>query len=88
MKPPWIDGNLFASLHEGIHKFEFGKPVINGEMLVIPVYLEHYRENDRVEWIDILVLKKQEGVWMVHDIKYCGTWVFSYSGTLLSNLPN
>lgn len=88
MKPPYIDGNMFGSLYEGFHKFKFGKYVTNRNMIIVPVYLEYYQENDRIEWIDILVLKKQEGVWKVYDIKYCGTWTFKSSGSLLSNLPN
>jgi hypothetical protein len=87
MKPPYIGGNMFGSLYEGIHKFTFGKYVINKDILVVPVYLEYSQRNDRIEWIDILVLKKQEGLWKVHNIKYSGTWAFMPSGSLLGNLP-
>ncbi len=88
MKPPYIDGNMFGSLYEGINKFKFGKHVVDKDIIVIPVYLEYSQGNDRIEWIDILILKKQKDIWVVHDIKYCGTWAFKPSGSLLSNLPN
>ncbi|SMF67070.1 hypothetical protein SAMN02745866_04292 [Alteromonadaceae bacterium Bs31] len=87
MKPPWIEGNLFASLYEGIHRFKFGSYIVDGEYIIVPVYMEYGNSKDLTEWIDIVVLKNGKNGWLVHDIKYCGTWAFRSTGTLLSNLP-
>ena len=38
-KPPWIEGNLFASNYEGVSAFKLGEAVLHEDKASIPVYL-------------------------------------------------
>jgi hypothetical protein len=75
-KPPWIEGNLFASNYEGVSSFSLGAPILNDDKASIPVYLE-YREGKSVgRWIDVIVLERANKEWLVWDIFMNAPWPF------------
>jgi hypothetical protein len=81
-KPPWIEGNLFGSLFEGMHSFRLGREVINDDKASVPIYLEFREGKKVVRWIDVAVLVRIESRWAVWDIYYCGPWDFKPGSTL------
>ena len=81
-KPPWIEGNLFGSLFEGMNSFTLGREVIEGDKASLPIYLE-FRDGEKVtRWVDVLVLARADERWVVWDIFFCGPWDFKPGGTL------
>lgn len=85
-KPPWIEGNLFASLYEGAHSFTLGAPAYSADKASFPVYLE-YREGKEVsKWIDVITLEKVNNQWLVWDIFLNGPWDFRSGPSLRAGL--
>lgn len=75
-KPPFIDGNLFASNWEGVSAFTLGAATLNDGKASIPVYLQ-YRDTDNVvSWIDVIVLEQVNTEWRVWDIFMNAPWAF------------
>ena len=85
-KPPWIEGNLFASNYEGIHSFTLGTPSINENKASIPVYLEYREGKTVVKWIDVIVLEKADKEWRVWDIFMNAPWDFKSGPSLRAML--
>ena len=75
-KPPWIEGDLFASNFEGASAFSLGTPVMQAGKASIPVYLEYRDGKDVVRWIDVIVLERAAGRWRVWNIYMNAPWPF------------
>jgi len=85
-KPPWIEGNLFASNYQGVTSFGLGAPTIYAGKASFPVYLE-YRDGKHVaRWIDVIVLEHANGRWRVWDIYMNAPWSFRSGPNLRSIL--
>jgi hypothetical protein len=82
-KPPWIDGDLFTSLHEGAQSFRIGRPTLRGDYADVPVRLSYRGLRGRiVRWEDTLVLIRTVEGWRVWDIKLNGDWQFKNGASL------
>ncbi len=75
-KPPWIEGNLFASNFEGVSSFTLGAPTFNDDKASIPVYLESREGKHIGRWIDVIILKRVKNEWRVWDIFMNAPWSF------------
>lgn len=75
-KPPWIEGDLFASNFEGVSSFRLGTPATQAGKASIPVYLEYRDGKDAVRWIDVIVLERAGGQWRVWNIYMNAPWPF------------
>ena len=75
-KPPWIEGDLFASNFEGASAFRLGTPALQAGKASIPVYLEYRDGKDVVRWIDVIVLERAAGQWQVWNIYMNAPWPF------------
>ena len=87
-KPPFIEGNLFGSMFEGMHSFSLGQPAFNDEKASIPAYLEYREGQTVVKWIDVIVLEKAGEQWLVADIFLNGPWDFKAGPSLKSVLSS
>lgn len=81
-KPPWIEGNLFGSLFEGMHSFALGTPVTNDDKASFPVTLEYREGTKSIHWIDVIALENVNGEWKVWDIFFAGPWDFKPGSSL------
>lgn len=75
-KPPWIEGNLFASCYEGVSSFCLGAASFNQDKASIPVYLTYREGAEEVRWIDVVVLERTGTEWRVWDIFLTAPWEF------------
>ncbi|TLD70533.1 hypothetical protein FEM03_12470 [Phragmitibacter flavus] len=92
-KPPWIEGNLFASLWEGVDSFSLGRPLVHDQFASIPVYLEWSLNGEKARWIDVIVLQRSEKAWRISDIFMNAPWSFRAGPSLRAilapeNAPN
>jgi hypothetical protein len=85
-KPPWIEGNLFASNDEGVSAYALGTPSVNDDKASIPVYLEYREGSSVVRWIDVIVLQHIGREWRVWDIFMTAPWPFRSGPNLRSIL--
>ena len=86
-KPPWIEGDLFSSLFEGVTTFKTGAASITGTTAEVPLALTHTANGQTTQWTDHLILKQvQSGSWLVDDLRYGGTWDAAARGTLRQRL--
>jgi len=87
-KPPWVEGNLFASLSEGVHSFNLATPSLNEGKASIPVYLEYREDKSVVKWVDVIVLENKNKKWHVWDIFLNGPWDFKSGPSLRAVLSS
>lgn len=95
-KPPFTDGDLFSSLFEGPTGYAVGKAASGaaapggrlGDVLV-PVTLAHATDvaaGKPVTWTDTVLLREENGRFVVADIAFGGDWDFANKGSMLAAL--
>ena len=97
-KPPFTDGDLFSSLFEGPTAFAVGKAVSaaaapGGRLgdLQVPVDLRHTIDpaaggGEPAIWTDTVLLREENGRFVVADIAFGGGWDFANKGTMVASL--
>ena len=97
-KPPFTDGDLFSSLFEGPTAFAVGKAVSaaaapGGRLgdLQVPVDLVHTIDpaaggGEPATWTDTVLLREENGRFVVADIAFGGGWDFANKGTMIAAL--
>ena len=96
-KPPFTDGDLFSSLFEGPTAHVVGKAVPAADApggrlgdLRVPVTLTHVSDpaggGKGTTWTDTVLLREENGRFVVADIAFGGDWDFANKGGLLSGL--
>ena len=96
-KPPFTDGDLFSSLFEGPTAHAVGKAVPAADApggrlgdLRVPVTLTHVSDpaggGKGTTWTDTVLLREENGRFVVADIAFGGDWDFANKGGLLSGL--
>ena len=97
-KPPFTDGDLFSSLFEGPTAFAVGKAVSaaaapGGRLgdLQVPVDLVHTIDpaaggGEPTTWTDTVLLREENGRFVVADIAFGGGWDFANKGTMVAAL--
>jgi hypothetical protein len=74
-KPPWIEGDLFSSNFEGFTAFRIEDAArARGE---VPVAYEYVSGKDRVEWRDVLTLKRIGDRWRLDNVTYRAPFQFT-----------
>ena len=97
-KPPFTDGDLFSSLFEGPTAFAVGKAVSaatapGGRLgdLQVPVALVHTIDpaaggGEPTTWTDTVLLREENGRFVVADIAFGGGWDFANKGSMVAAL--
>lgn len=87
-KPRFVEGDLFSSLFEGPTSCR-AMPALGGaDTALVPLQCEDNRPKPTVRWTDTAVVVRNGGRWLVHDIRYGGTWDFASKGSLLQSLQH
>jgi hypothetical protein len=97
-KPPFTDGDLFSSLFEGPTAFAVGKAVSaatapDGRLgdLQVPVDFVHTIDlaaggGEPTTWTDTVLLREENGRFVVADIAFGGGWDFANKGSMVAAL--
>lgn len=96
-KPPFTDGDLFSSLFEGPTAHVVGKAVSavdapGGRLgdLRVPVTLTHVADvaagGKATTWTDTVLLREENGRFVVADIAFGGDWDFANKGGMVAAL--
>ena len=97
-KPPFTDGDLFSSLFEGPTAFSVGKAVSAATLpggrlgdLQVPVDLVHTIDpatggGEPTTWTDTVLLREENGRFVVADIAFGGGWDFANKGSMVAAL--
>jgi hypothetical protein len=97
-KPPFTDGDLFSSLFEGPTAHQVGAPVSGAAVpggrlgdLTVPVTLTHVADpatggGTPTTWTDTVLLREENGRFVVADIAFGGGWDFANKGSLVAAL--
>jgi hypothetical protein len=86
-KPSFVEGDLFSSLFEGPTTFVVTRVRDTTSPALVVVEFTNDRAKPAVRWKDTVEVRRVGGKWLVHDVRYGGTWPFSNKGALLSQLP-
>ena len=97
-KPPFTDGDLFSSLFEGPTAFSVGKAASAATLpggrlgdLQVPVDLVHTIDpatggGEPTTWTDTVLLREENGRFVVADIAFGGGWDFANKGSMVAAL--
>lgn len=96
-KPPFTDGDLFSSLFEGPSGYAVGMSVsaaaVPGGLLGdlrVPVTLTHVADasvgGEATTWTDTVLLRQENGRFVVADILFGGDWDFANKGSMVAAL--
>lgn len=80
-KPPYADGCLFSCLFEGPKRFRLGRSRITGRFAYIKIR-QSEEPDGNFRWADTLVLVKENGHWLVWDIRMGCDWPFRMGPSL------
>ena len=75
-KPPFIEGDLFSSLFEGVQTFELGQTSLVDRRAHVPVTFTYTSDGKTTRWTDEIILAKSGGAWKIWDVRYNATWDF------------
>ncbi len=88
-KPPWIEGDMFSSLFEGVTSWEvgdvFSAPSVDPWARVKQTYAEAGQKPE--SWTDTIVFKQRGGRLLVDDMRMGGDWDFNTGTSLRGGLP-
>ena len=89
-KPPFIDGDCFSSNVEGAKRFTLGKSEKTATGYRIELHLTYFdstRPDEKpFEWIDAVIVIKEDDRFVVDDMEFLGTWSYGNHGTLSKRL--
>jgi uncharacterized protein DUF3828 len=80
--PPFIEGDFFSSLFEGPSSFKSGAAVAEGDSWNVPVHFKY----ENVQWDDVVVVKKENGRYVIDDVIFGGAGEFNPKGRLSERL--
>lgn len=83
-KPPWIEGDLFGSLYEGVTRWALAGTEEHGDNATARVSLAFESDGRTTAWTDTLILHRQAGAWKITDIRMGGGWAFQAGGATLT----
>lgn len=70
MKLPMAAGPIFFSNYEGADSFDVGRATIDGGQAQVPVSFTYTQGADTVRWVDIVILRQIDDVWLMDDIRF------------------
>jgi hypothetical protein len=85
-KPAFADGDLFTSLFEGPSSFTVGADSTAGAEHRISVHFTYEGATPPTVWNDQVVVRSENGRFVVGDVLYGGSWDFANRGSLVSSL--
>lgn len=70
LKLPMSEGPIFVSNYEGADTFSVGRAQVEGTRAEVPVSLSYTEGADTVRWVDVAMLRRVDGVWLLDDIRF------------------
>jgi hypothetical protein len=84
-KPPYVEGAMFSSLFEGYTQWRPLTVAVEGNSARVPTCFVYADGGSRTEWTDTVLLRRDDGIWVIDDIAYGAP--FGNSGSLRAQLP-
>jgi hypothetical protein len=88
-KPPLIEGDLFSSLFEGPTGYNVESVISKNDLFRVVVRFVNadpkMGDGKPFNWKDAVVVKQENGRWVIDDVEYLGDWQFK-SGNKLSEV--
>ena len=70
-KPPFVDSDIFSGVAEGMTDFRVGPQTTIGRNKVRVVVMLRYQNGaDPIQWANHVVVTREDGRWVVDDIRY------------------
>ncbi|GEM_PF-3045287 len=80
---PWAVGDIFSSSDHGFSSFSVGPSITNQYGRQAKVSFTLQENGKTLRWDDEVILRKEDGVWLVYDIEYHGQFARSKRGKSL-----
>lgn len=85
-KPVFADGDPFSSLFEGRTSARPDTTITHGDTALVVMAFTNNTQRPAVNWRDTVVVTREQGRYVVADIRYGTTWEFGFTGRLLDLL--
>ena len=70
LKLPMSEGPIFISNYEGADTFSVGQSKVEGAHAEVPVTFSYTEGADTVQWVDVALLRRVDGLWLMDDIQF------------------
>ena len=81
-KPPFADGELFASLFEGYTAWNPQRTQTVGDTALVLMAFVNDTQKPEVRWADTVIVVRERDRYVVTDVRYGAGWDFAARGTL------
>ena len=85
-KPPFVDGELFASLFEGYTETHPQATRVVGDTALVIMAFTNDTQQPAVRWTDTVAVVRGRGGYVVADLRYGAGWDFAAHGRLRAAL--
>ena len=82
-KPPFVDGDYFSSLFEGPGSFQVSRTEAVPDGWHVHV---HFKYGSAPDWEDVIVVKQENGRYVIDDVLFSGAGEFNPPGRLSDRL--
>ena len=80
---PWAVGDIFSSSDHGFSSFSVGPSITNQYGRQAKVSFTLQENGKTLRWDDEVILRKEDGAWLIYDIEYQGQFARSKRGKSL-----
>ena len=70
LKLPMSEGAIFVSCYDGATEFRLGTTTVKNDRARVKVHLTYKEGEYSFEWVDIALLVKVDGKWLLEDIQF------------------
>jgi hypothetical protein len=70
LKLPVPEGPIFFSNYEGANSFSVGRAKVDDDYAEVPVSFSYTDSRSTVRWVDVVLLRRAGGVWLMDDIRF------------------
>jgi hypothetical protein len=70
LKLPMSEGPIFLSNYEGADTFTVGRAEVDATQAQVPVTFSYTYGDDTFRWVDVVMLRLVDGLWLLNDIRF------------------
>lgn len=85
-KPPFVDGDHFSSVFEGPQSFAIAR--VARRVRSHDVHVRFSGGAGAPSWVDVVVVKKEAGKYVIDDVRFSGAGDFNPAGSLVAALQS
>lgn len=83
---PWAEGDIFSSGNTGFNSFKVAPSITNQYGRQAKVSFTLQQNGKTLSWDDEVIMRRENGAWLIYDIEYHGQFARNKSGKSLQSV--